>query len=80
VSFHDTSGHAMNPPISGQPLSCMSELVRSLAFVKTAAAHANAALGLLDADPKQALGVMTAAELQALLLPEMLTRPSRLTG
>ena len=69
-----------NFPISGQPLSCMSELVRSLAFVKKAAAHANAALGVFDADTEQVLGVMTAAEVQALLVPERLTRPSRLTG
>ncbi len=60
-----------NFPTSGQPLSCMPELVRSLAFVKKAAAHANA---------EQALGVMAAAELQALLLLERLTRLSRLTG
>jgi len=58
----------------------MSELVRSLAFVKKAAAHANAALGVFDADTEQVLGVMTAAEVQALLVPERLTRPSRLTG
>ena len=37
-----------NFPISGQPLSCMPELVRSLAFVKKAAAQANARLGVLD--------------------------------
>src|SRR4051795_11042084 len=37
-----------NFPISGQPLSCMPELVRSLAFVKKAAAQANASLGVLD--------------------------------
>jgi aspartate ammonia-lyase len=30
------------------------------------------------ADTAQALGVMTAAEVQALLVPEKLTRPSRL--
>jgi aspartate ammonia-lyase len=34
--------------ISGQPLSCMPELVRALAFVKKAAAQANASLGVLD--------------------------------
>ncbi|MEP6505287.1 MAG: aspartate ammonia-lyase [Betaproteobacteria bacterium] len=39
-----------NFPISGQPLSCMPELVRSLAFVKKAAAQANASLGVLDAE------------------------------
>ena len=37
-----------NFPISGQPLSCMPELVRSLAFVKKAAAQANASQGVLD--------------------------------
>ena len=67
-----------NFPISGQPLSCMPELLRSLAFVKKATAHANAALGTLDTE--QAFGVMTTAELQALLLPERPTRPSRLAG
>ncbi|HEX2541028.1 MAG TPA: aspartate ammonia-lyase [Caldimonas sp.] len=39
-----------NFPISGQPLSCMPELVRSLAWVKKAAAQANAALGVIDAE------------------------------
>ena len=39
-----------NFPISGQPLSCMPELVRALAFVKKAAAQANARLGVLDAE------------------------------
>jgi len=39
-----------NFPISGQPLSCMPELVRALAFVKKAAAQANATLGVLDAE------------------------------
>jgi aspartate ammonia-lyase len=39
-----------NFPISGQPLWCMPELVRSLAFVKKAAAQANASLGALDAE------------------------------
>jgi aspartate ammonia-lyase len=47
-----------NFPISGQPLSCMPELVRSLAFVKKAAAQANARLGVLD--PERA-GVIAAA-------------------
>jgi aspartate ammonia-lyase len=37
-----------NFPISGQPLSCMPELVRSLAFVTKAAAQANASQGVLD--------------------------------
>ena len=37
-----------NFPISGRPLSCMSELVRALAFVKKAAAQANAKLGVID--------------------------------
>src|SRR4051794_28354996 len=36
-----------NFPISGQPLSCMPELVRSLAWVKKAA-QANTALGVID--------------------------------
>ena len=39
-----------NFPISGQPLSCMPELVRALASVKKAAAQANTALGVLDAE------------------------------
>jgi aspartate ammonia-lyase len=39
-----------NFPISGQPLSCMPELVRSLAWVKKAAAQANARLGVIDAE------------------------------
>jgi aspartate ammonia-lyase len=39
-----------NFPISGQPLSCMPELVRSLACVKKAAAQANATLGVIDAE------------------------------
>jgi aspartate ammonia-lyase len=37
-----------NFPISGQPLSCMPELVQALAFVKKAAAQANTALGVLS--------------------------------
>lgn len=64
-----------NTPISGQPRSCMPEPVRSLAFVKNAAAHANRAT-----IANKALGVMTAAEVQTLLMPERLTRPSRLAG
>jgi aspartate ammonia-lyase len=39
-----------NFPISGQALSCMPELVRSLALVKKAAAQANAKLGVIDAE------------------------------
>src|SRR6478735_10275458 len=39
-----------NFPISGQALSCMPDLVRALAFVKKAAAIANARLGVLDAE------------------------------
>src|SRR6478735_519641 len=39
-----------NFPISGQPLSCMPDLVRALGFVKKAAAKANARLGVLDAE------------------------------
>jgi len=39
-----------NFPISGQALSCMPDLVRALAFVKKAAAKANARLGVLDAE------------------------------
>jgi aspartate ammonia-lyase len=39
-----------NFPISGQPLSCMPELVRALACVKKAAAQANASLGVLNAE------------------------------
>ncbi|MEP7303609.1 MAG: lyase family protein, partial [Caldimonas sp.] len=39
-----------NFPISGQPLSCMPELVRSLAWVKKAAVQANAQLGVIDAE------------------------------
>jgi aspartate ammonia-lyase len=39
-----------NFPISGQALSCMPELVRSLAYVKKAAAQANTSLGVLDAE------------------------------
>ena len=37
-----------NFPISGQPLSCMPDLVRALACIKEAAARANQELGLLD--------------------------------
>jgi len=44
-----------NFPISGQPLSCMPELIRALAFVKKAAAQANATLGVLDADRARAI-------------------------
>ena len=43
-----TEERVENFPISGQPLSCMPELVRALAFVKKAAAQANADLGVLD--------------------------------
>jgi aspartate ammonia-lyase len=39
-----------NFPISGQPLSCMPALVRALAWVKKAAARANATLGVIDAE------------------------------
>jgi aspartate ammonia-lyase len=50
------SARAMeNFPISGHPLSCMPELVRALAFVKKAAAQANVALGVLDAERADAI-------------------------
>jgi aspartate ammonia-lyase len=75
-----TARAAENFPISGQPLPCTPEPVRSLAFVKNAAAQSNAALDVVDADTEQALVMMTAAEVQTLLVPERLTRPSRLTG
>ena len=39
-----------NFPIWGQPLSCMPELVRSLAWVKKAAVQANVQLGVIDAE------------------------------
>ena len=38
-----------NFPITGQTVATMPELVRALAFVKKAAAQANAELGVLDA-------------------------------
>src|ERR1700716_1159322 len=37
-----------NFPISGQTVATMPELVRALAFVKTAAAKANADLGVIE--------------------------------
>src|SRR4051812_23081435 len=40
-------------PIFGQPLSCMPDLVRALAFVEKAAAQANAGLGVLDPERAQ---------------------------
>jgi hypothetical protein len=67
-----------NFPVSGQPLSCMPELVRALAFVKKASTRANAALGALDAqraEAAHALGVMAPDEMQALLVPQRLTEP-----
>ena len=39
-----------NFPISGTPISAMTELVRAFGFVKKAAARANAQLGVLDAE------------------------------
>jgi len=39
-----------NFPIPDQPLSCMPQVVRALAFVKKAAAQANARPGVLDAE------------------------------
>ena len=42
-----------NFPISGQTLSCMPELIKSLAFVKKAAARTNCELGVLDAERTQ---------------------------
>jgi aspartate ammonia-lyase len=49
-----------NFPISGQPLSCMPELVRALAFVKKAAAQANEDLGVLD--PERARFIAAACD------------------
>ena len=42
-----------NFPISGQTVSCMPELIKSLAFVKKAAARTNFELGVLDAERTQ---------------------------
>ena len=44
-----------NFPISGQTVSQVTDLVRALAFVKRAAARANAELGVLDAARAQAI-------------------------
>ena len=63
-----------NFPISGPPLSCMPDLVRSLALVEIAAATADANLGVLDRERVSFI----ATEVQALLVPEKLTRNMRL--
>jgi aspartate ammonia-lyase len=44
-----------NFPISGQTVASMPELVRALAFVKKAAAQANAELGVISAEHAQAI-------------------------
>jgi aspartate ammonia-lyase len=44
-----------NFPISGQTVGMMPELVRALAFVKKAAAQANAELGVIKAEQAQAI-------------------------
>ena len=44
-----------NFPISGQTVAHMPELVRALAFVKKAAAQANAELGVIDATRASAI-------------------------
>ncbi|MGA2551254.1 MAG: aspartate ammonia-lyase [Burkholderiaceae bacterium] len=44
-----------NFPISGQTVSSMPELVRALAYVKKAAAQANASLGVIDAVRSEAI-------------------------
>jgi len=49
-----------NFPISGQTVSSMPELVRALAFVKKAAAQANAELGVID--PAQAAAIQRACD------------------
>jgi len=49
-----------NFPISGQTVSTMPELVRALAFVKKAAAQANAELGVID--PAQAAAIVRACD------------------
>lgn len=45
-----------NFPISGTPISVMSDLIRGLAFVKKAAARANVDLGVLSPNLAQAIG------------------------
>ena len=49
-----------NFPISGQAVATMPELVRALAFVKKAAAQANADLGVID--PAQAAAIVRACD------------------
>ena len=49
-----------NFPISGQAVATMPELVRALAFVKKAAAQANAELGVID--PAQAAAIVRACD------------------
>ena len=44
-----------NFPISGQTVATMPEMVRALAFVKKAAARANAQLGVIDATRARAI-------------------------
>ncbi|HEY9237851.1 MAG TPA: aspartate ammonia-lyase [Burkholderiaceae bacterium] len=49
-----------NFPISGQTVATMPELVRALAYVKKAAAQANAELGVID--PAQAAAIVQACD------------------